>query len=293
MVLNEIFFRKPASGRVAYYNPADVDVQVDEKGARTGAVLRADGQPVECGGIGTMSKSKNNGVDPQALVERYGADTARLFMMFAAPPEQSLEWSDEGVDGAFRFMKRLWKAVHQHVAAGPAAAPEVAALDEAQRALRRQAHETLVKVTTDIGKRRTFNTAIAAVMELMNAVARFDDRSPQGRAVVQEALEIAVLVLSPVVPHACHALWRELGHAGAVVDERWPEPDPGALERATVDVVVQVNGKLRGRVTVPAGADESVVREAALADANVQRFMEGKPVRKFVYVPGKLANVVV
>jgi leucyl-tRNA synthetase len=293
MVLNEVFFRKPASGRITYYNPADVDVQVDEKGARIGAVLRADGEPVESGGIGTMSKSKNNGVDPQALVERYGADTARLFMMFAAPPEQTLEWSDEGVDGAFRFMKRLWKAVHQHVSAGPADALDVGALDEAQRTLRRQVHETLVKVTTDIGKRRTFNTAIAAVMELMNAVTRFDDRSPQGRAVVQEALETVVLVLAPVVPHACHALWRELGHATALVDERWPEPDARALERATVEVVVQVNGKLRGRVTVPAGADESVVREAALADPNVQRFMEGKPVRKFVYVPGKLANVVV
>jgi leucyl-tRNA synthetase len=293
MVLNEVFFRKPASGRITYYNPADVDVQVDDKGVRIGAVLRSDGGPVESGGIGTMSKSKNNGVDPQALVERYGADTARLFMMFAAPPEQTLEWSDEGVDGAFRFMKRLWKAVHQHVSAGPAQALDVAALDEASRTLRRQVHETLVKVTTDIGKRRTFNTAIAAVMELMNAVTRFDDRSPQGRAVVQEALETVVLVLSPVVPHACHALWRELGHTTALVDERWPEPDVRALERATVEVVVQVNGKLRGRVTVPAGADESVVREAALADPNVQRFMEGKPVRKFVYVPGKLANVVV
>jgi leucyl-tRNA synthetase len=293
MVLNEIFFRKPASGRIAYYNPADVDVQLDDKGARIGAVLRSDGEPVESGGIGTMSKSKNNGVDPQALVERYGADTARLFMMFAAPPEQTLEWSDEGVDGAFRFMKRLWKAVHQHLSAGPAEALDVGALDESQRTLRRQVHETLVKVTTDIGKRRTFNTAIAAVMELMNSVTRFDDRSPQGRAIVQEALETVVLVLAPVVPHACHALWRELGHTTALVDERWPEPDARALERATVEVVVQVNGKLRGRVTVPAGADESIVREAALADPNVQRFMEGKPVRKFVYVPGKLANVVV
>jgi leucyl-tRNA synthetase len=293
MVLNEIFFRKPASGRVTYYNPADVDVQVDEKGSRIGAVLRSDGAPVESGGIGTMSKSKNNGVDPQALVERYGADTARLFMMFAAPPEQTLEWSDEGVDGAFRFMKRLWKAVHLHVAAGRAPAPDVAALDEASRTLRRQVHETLVKVTTDIGRRRTFNTAIAAVMELMNAITRFDADSPQSRAVVQEALEVVVLVLSPVVPHACHVLWRELGHADALVDERWPEPDPRALQRATVEVVVQVNGKLRGRVIVPAGADEPAVREAALADPNVQRFMEGKPMRKFVYVPGKLANVVV
>jgi len=293
MVLNEIFYRKPEAGRVTYFNPADVDVQVDDKGARIGAVLRSDGAPVESGGIGTMSKSKNNGVDPNALVERYGADTARLFMMFAAPPEQSLEWSDEGVDGAFRFIKRLWKAVHQHVGAGAAPALDVGALDAAQRTLRRQVHETLAKVTTDIGRRRTFNTAIAAVMELMNAVARFDDRSPQGRAVVQEALEVVVLVLSPVVPHVCHALWRELGHAGAVVDERWPEADTSALERETIEVVVQVNGKLRGRVTVAAGADEGTVREAALADANVQRFMEGKPVRKFVYVPGKLANVVV
>jgi leucyl-tRNA synthetase len=293
MVLSEIFFRKPASGRIAYFNPADIDVQLDEKGARIGAVLREDGEPVESGGIGTMSKSKNNGVDPQALAERYGADTARLFMMFAAPPEQSLEWSDEGVEGAFRFMKRLWKAVHQHVSGGPAPPLDAASLDEAQRTLRRHVHEALAKVTTDIGRRRTFNTAIAAVMELLNALGRFEDRSSSGRAVMQEALDLVVLMLSPVVPHATHALWRELGHEGAVVDQRWPEPDPRALERAEVEVVVQVNGRLRGRVTVPAGADEAVVREAALADANVQRFMEGRPLRKFIYVPGKLANVVV
>jgi leucyl-tRNA synthetase len=293
MVLNEIYFRKPASGRIVYYNPADVDVQVDEKGARIGAVLRADGQPVESGGIGTMSKSKGNGVDPQSLVEQYGADTARLFMMFAAPPEQSLEWSDEGVEGSFRFMKRLWKAVHQHVSLGTAVAVDKGSLTDAQRDLRRQAHETLVKVTTDIGRRRTFNTAIAAVMELMNALARSDDRSPQGRAVMQEALDIVVAVLSPVVPHACHALWRELGHADAVVDAAWPQSDPEALVRAEIEVVVQVNGKLRGRITVAAGADEAQVREAALADSNVQKFIEGKPVRKFIYVPGKLANVVV
>jgi leucyl-tRNA synthetase len=294
MVLNEIYFRKPAEGRVTYFNPADVDVVTDARGARVGATLRADGQPVESDGIGTMSKSKNNGVDPQALVEQYGADTARLFMMFAAPPEQSLEWSDEGVEGAYRFMKRLWKAVHQHVHAGPLpAAPDAASLAPAQREMRRQAHETLVKLTTDIGRRRTFNTAIAAVMELMNALVKFDDRSLQGRAVVQEALEFVVLGLSPVIPHACHALWHELGHAGAVVDERWPVPDPAALVRDEVEVVVQVNGKLRGRVTVPANAAEAQVREAALADHGVQRFIDGKPVRKFIYVPGKLANLVV
>jgi len=292
MVLNEIFYRKPASGRIVYYNPTDVDYQVDEKGGRLGAVLREDGLPVESGGIGTMSKSKGNGVDPQSLVERYGADTARLFMMFAAPPEQSLEWSDEGVEGAFRFMKRLWRAVYQHVGAGPAGSLDADALTAAQRDLRRQVHETLAKVTVDIGRRRTFNTAIAAVMELMNALGRFEDRSTQGRAVVQEALEIVVLVLSPVVPHACHALWHELGHAQAVVDAPWPATDPRALERESVEVVVQVNGKLRGRVTVPVDADEAAVRQAALADPNVQRFMEGRPLRKFIYVPGKLANVV-
>jgi leucyl-tRNA synthetase len=292
MVLNEIFYRKPASGRIVYYNPTDVDYQVDEKGGRLGAVLREDGLPVDSGGIGTMSKSKGNGVDPQSLVERYGADTARLFMMFAAPPEQSLEWSDEGVEGAFRFMKRLWRAVYQHVGAGPAGSLDADALTAAQRDLRRQVHETLAKVTVDIGRRRTFNTAIAAVMELMNALGRFEDRSTQGRAVVQEALEIVVLVLSPVVPHACHALWHELGHAQAVVDAPWPAPAPRALDRESVEVVVQVNGKLRGRVTVPVDADEAAVRQAALADPNVQRFMEGRPLRKFIYVPGKLANVV-
>ncbi|TFG86799.1 MAG: leucine--tRNA ligase, partial [Hyphomicrobiales bacterium] len=292
MVLNEIFYRKPDAGRITYFNPADVAVVYDDKGARTGAILKADGRPVEPGGIGTMSKSKNNGVDPQALVDRCGADTARLFMMFAAPPEQTLEWSDEGVEGAFRFMKRLWKAVHSHVSGGPAADVEPATLTDAQRGLRRVAHQTLAKVTDDIGRRRTFNTAIAAVMEMMNAVARFEDASAQGRAVVQEALDLAVLMLAPCVPHATHALWRELGHEGLLVDERWPQPDPVALEQDTVEIVVQVNGKLRSRLSLPAGADEDMARAAALADANVGRFIGDKPVRKVIYVPGKLINVV-
>ncbi|MDH5177960.1 MAG: class I tRNA ligase family protein, partial [Gammaproteobacteria bacterium] len=224
-----------------------------------------------------------------------GADTARLFMMFAAPPEQSLEWSDEGVEGAYRFMKRLWKAVHTHVQNGgvPMVALDTTALSPAQREIRRQVHETLRKITHDIGTRRTFNTAIAAIMELMNALAKLDDRSDQGRAVMQEALEIVVLGLSPIVPHACHSLWLELGHEGAVIDQRWPQVDETALVRDSIEVVVQVNGKLRGRVTVAASADEATVREAALADEGVQKYVEGKPIRKFVYVRGKLANVVV
>ena len=293
MVLNDIYYRKPAAGRIVYFNPADVEVQTDERGVRIGARLRTDGQPVEYGGIGTMSKSKMNGVDPDALVAKYGADTARLFTMFASPPEQTLEWSDEGVEGAFRFLRRLWKAVHAHVSGGAAPALDPTTLDSGQRDIRRQVHETVAKVTVDIGRRRHFNTAIAAVMELTNSLGRFEDRSPQGRAVLQEALEVAVLVLSPVVPHVCHALWKALGHAGAVIDEQWPRVDEGALVRETIEVVVQVNGKLRGRVAVAAEADEAAVREAALADSNVQRFIEGRPVRKFIYVRGKLANVVV
>jgi leucyl-tRNA synthetase len=293
MVLNEIYFRKPAAGRISYFNPAEVEVRTDERGARVGAVLRDDGQPVEFGGVGTMSKSKNNGVDPDALVTKYGADTARLFMMFASPPEHTLEWSDEGVEGAYRFMKRLWRAVYAHASGAPAPPLDKPSLDARQRDVRRQVHETLAKVTVDIGRRRHFNTAIAAVMELLNSLARFDDRSPQGRAVLQEALEYVVLMLAPIVPHACHRLWHELGHRDAVVDARWPSVDPDTLVRTTIEVVVQVNGKLRGRISVPADADEAHVRAVALADPNVQRFVEGKPVRMFKYVTGRLANVVV
>ena len=291
MVLNEIWFRKPATGRIAYYNPAEIEAG-GEGDARKG-VLKSDGQPVEYGGIGTMSKSRKNGVDPQDLVERYGADTARLFTMSNVPPEHTFEWSDEGAEGAFRFLKRLWKIVHAHVEGGPARKLEVAALDGPQRELRRQVHQALVKVGDDIGRRRTFNTAIAATMELLNALARFADPSPAGRAVMQEALDFLVLVLSPVIPHAAQAMWRELGHATLIVDERWPQHDPAALVQDTVEIVVQVNGKLRARIAVAAGADEAIAREAALADPGVAKFVAGQPVRKLIYVPGKLVNVVV
>jgi leucyl-tRNA synthetase len=293
MVRNAIYFRKPASGRVVYYNPAEVELLTDAQGLPAGARLKSDGEPVESGGIGTMSKSKNNGVDPQDFIDRYGADSARLFMMFAAPPDLSLDWSDEAAEGALRFLKRLWKAVHTHLAAAGPAAPAPAAAGAAATELRRLAHQTLAKVTDDLGRRRTFNTAIAAVMELVNAIQRFEDTSPAGRAVVHEALEIAVLALSPVVPHIAHALWRELGHARAVIDERWPSPDPAALVQHTIELVVQVNGKLRGRVTVPAGATDGEVHAAALADPGVRKFVGDQPVRKVIVVAGKLVNVVV
>jgi leucyl-tRNA synthetase len=213
-------------------------------------------------------------------------------MMFAAPPELSLDWSDEGAEGAFRFLKRLWKAVHAHLGAGERAALEPAALGAADRELRRLAHQTLVKVGDDYGRRRTFNTAIAAVMELLNAVTRHDGGTAQGRAVIHEALEIAVLTLSPVVPHAAHALWHALGHARAVIDEPWPAADPAALQQDSVELVVQVNGKLRSRITVAVDAPEAAVREAALADATVQRFVGTLAVRKVIVVPGKLVSVV-
>jgi len=292
MVRNAIYFRKPASGRVVYYNPTEVEVQTDDKGAPISARLKADGAPVESGGIGTMSKSKNNGVDPQSFIDRYGADTARLFMMFSAPPELSLDWSDEGAEGAFRFLKRLWKAVHTHVSAGAVMALDRATLTVADKDLRRLAHQTLAKVGDDYGRRRTFNTAIAAVMELLNAVSRHEATAPAARAVVHEALELAVTMLSPVVPHVTHTLWQALGHERAIVDEPWPAVDAEALQQEALTLVVQVNGKLRGQITVAVDADETCVRELALADPTVQRFVGALTVRKVIVVKGKLVNVV-
>jgi leucyl-tRNA synthetase len=292
MVLNEVFFRKRDSGRVEYFNPAEVEIKVDKHDQRRTAVLRADGREVESGGVVTMSKSKNNGVDPQALVDEFGADTARLFTMFAAPPEQTLEWSDEGVQGAYRFIKRLWKAVYEYLSKGAAVPLDKGVLDEPQRAIRRQAHHTLAKVTDDIGRRRTFNTAIAAVMELLNALAKFPQATPQDRSVMHEALEIAVLALSPIIPHVTHALWRALGHTKALIDEPWTPVDPGALEQSTVEIVVQVNGKLRGRISVPADAGEEALREAALREPHVLKFVGSAPIKKVIVVRGKLVNIV-
>jgi len=240
-----------------------------------------------------MSKSKGNTVDPQALVEKYGADTARLFMMFAAPPEQSLEWSDAGVDGAYRFLKRLWARVYQHVSLGTADRVQPEALTDKQKSLRRQVHETIAKFSDDVGRRFTFNTAIAAVMELMNALNKFEDDSAQGRAVIQEALETATLLLSPIVPHVTHKLWQALGNQGAVMEHPWPQVDESALVREEIDLVVQVNGKLRGHISVPVDADRASIETAAQEEENVQRFIEGKGIVKIIVVPGKLVNIVV
>jgi leucyl-tRNA synthetase len=240
-----------------------------------------------------MSKSRGNTVDPQGLIDRYGADTVRLFTMQAAPPEQSLEWSDSAVEGAYRFLKRLWKRVGEQVASGAAAALRPAELTAGQQELRRTVHATLARVSDDMGRRHTFNNVVAANMELLNELNRFTDDSEQGRAVVQEALEMAVLMLSPVVPHISHALWHALGHAEAVVDCAWPVVDAEALVQDTVTLIVQVNGKLRGKVSVAADAQRDAIETAALSDENVSRHIGEQPVKKVIVVPGKLVNVVV
>jgi leucyl-tRNA synthetase len=233
-----------------------------------------------------MSKSKGNTVDPQELINEYGADTVRLFIMFASPPDQSLEWSDSGVEGAFRFLKRLWKQVVTHIEK-PASPPDK--LNNAERALRRQIHETIAKVSDDIGRRYTFNTAIAAMMELLNNLSR----AKNSRAVIQEGLEAVVLMLSPIVPHITQTLWQALGHSGLILDAAWPQVDESALKRDEIEMVVQVNGKLRGHISVPADADKQSIETTALNEPNVQRFTTGKTVKKVIVVPKKLVNVVV
>jgi len=240
-----------------------------------------------------MSKNKGNTVDPQELIARYGADTVRLFMMFAAPPEQSLEWSDDGVQGSYRFLKRFWHAVVEHAEAGPVTPLDPASLDDGQKELRRKTHQTIAKMGDDLGRRNSFNTAVAAAMELLNAINKFEDASEAGRAVEREALEAVVVMLSPMTPHICHSLWKQLGHATALIDQAWPELDETALELDMIELVVQVNGKLRGRVSVPADADKAAIESLAVADENVQRFVEGKDIRKVIVVPGRLVNIVV
>tara|TARA_R110002072_G_scaffold160669_9_gene312019 strand:+ start:10969 stop:13419 length:2451 start_codon:yes stop_codon:yes gene_type:complete len=239
-----------------------------------------------------MSKSKGNTVDPQSLIAAYGADTVRLFSMFAAPPEQSLEWSDSGVEGANRFLKRLWKLASKHVASEPAPALDVAALNEQQKNVRRKLHETIAKVSDDFGRRQTFNTAIAAIMELCNELGKLDDAAPQSRALLHESLRAIVLMLSPIVPHVCHALWPTLNGEGEVLNAPWPTFDESALARDTIEMVVQVNGKVRAKMEVPADTDKSAIEALAQSQQNVSRFLEGLSVRKVIVVPGKLVNIV-
>jgi len=240
-----------------------------------------------------MSKSKGNTVDPQQLIEKYGADTVRLFILFAAPPEQSLEWNDEGVDGASRFLKRLWKLVATHLADYSSVVElNIQALTSEQKDIRRKLHETIAKVTDDVGRRHTFNTAIAAVMELMNELSKVNDDSEQGGAVAREAIESIVLLLSPIVPHITQQLWFELGHDELLADKPWPVCDEAALKRDEIELVVQVNGKLRSKINVSVDADNDVIEKSAMADEKIVANLEGKTVRKVIVVPGRLVNIV-
>jgi leucyl-tRNA synthetase len=240
-----------------------------------------------------MSKSKGNTVDPQALIDQYGADTARLFMMFAAPPEQSLEWSDKAVEGSHRFLNRLWRTVQEHVEKGDVPTLDKDALSDGLKDLRRQAYQALEKVADDIERRHTFNTAIATVMELMNHVTKSNDKSEQAPAVMQEVLELAVLMLAPITPHICHRLWQALGHDSSIVDEAWPELDESALVQDKIELMVQVNGKLRAKIKVAADAQNDAIEALALSDENVKKFTDDKEIRKVIVVPGRLINIVV
>jgi leucyl-tRNA synthetase len=302
MVIAPTFYRDGENGKKLWINPAEVDVATDDRGRPTGAVLKADGLPVIIGGTEKMSKSKNNGVDPQAIIDEFGADTARLFMMFAAPPDQSLEWSDAGVEGAFRFLKRVWKAAYDHVEQGVVAAyaggePENVwpdtRLSAAAKAMRFQLHHTIAKVDDDLGRRKTFNTAIAANMELLNALAKFDEQSPAARAVTQEVLEAIVLMLCPIVPHQSQALWTELRPGSDVLEQSFPVSDPAALVQDEIELVIQVNGKLRGSIRVAKDADKATIERLALEHEAVQKQMAGAAAKKVIVVPGRLINIVV
>ena len=297
MVLAATYYRESADGKKTWFNPADVTVQTDEKGRPVSAVLDADGQPVIIGGVEKMSKSKNNGVDPQAIIDAYGADTARLFMMFASPPEQSLEWSDSGVSGAHRFLNRLWRTVYDFVQQGGAAVSKFAgsqdALSGSLKDLRFKLHSTIAKVTDDYDRRQQFNTAIAAVMELLNQYDKTDTASDAGKAVAREVLEATIILLSPIVPHICETLWAELNAGSALWQQAWPQADQAALVQTEIELMVQVNGKLRDKILVAADASEDDIKAAALASAGAIKFMEGKAPKKVIVVPKRLVNIVV
>ena len=297
MVLAATYYRESADGKKTWFNPADVTVQTDEKGRPVSAVLDADGQPVIIGGVEKMSKSKNNGVDPQAIIDAYGADTARLFMMFASPPEQSLEWSDSGVSGAHRFLNRLWRTVYDFVQQGGAAVSKFAgsqnALSGSLKDLRFKLHSTIAKVTDDYDRRQQFNTAIAAVMELLNQYDKTDTASDAGKAVAREVLEATIILLSPIVPHICETLWAELNAGSALWQQAWLQPDPAALVQTEIELMVQVNGKLRDKILVAADASEDDIQATALASAGAIKFMEGKTPKKVIVVPKRLVNIVV
>ena len=292
MVLADAFYYVGPSGERVWVSPADVTVERDEKG-RIVKAFDQQGRELVYAGMSKMSKSKNNGIDPQVMVEKYGADTVRLFMMFASPAEMTLEWQESGVEGANRFLKRVWKQVFDHTRKGAVGVLDVAALDDDRKALRRDLHKTIAKVSDDIGRRQTFNTAIAAIMELMNKLAKAPQEGEQDRALTQEALLAVVRMLYPFTPHICFTLWQALGGACDIDTAPWPVAEESAMVEDAKLVVVQVNGKVRGRITVAADATQEQVQARAAQEHLVAKYLEGVTIRKVIYVPGKLLNLVV
>ncbi|GIU09211.1 leucine--tRNA ligase [Shewanella morhuae] len=292
MVLADAFYYINPKGARVWVSPLDVaTTEKDDKGRITKAIDK-DGNELVYTGMSKMSKSKNNGIDPQVMVEKYGADTVRLFMMFASPPELTLEWQESGVEGAHRFIKRLWKLANEHVNQDNSEALDVSKLNTEQKALRREVHKTIAKVTDDIGRRQMFNTAVAAVMELMNHLQKAPQTTGQDNAIIGEALSAIVRLLYPIIPHVSFNLWNELGNASNIEDSQWPIVDEAALVEDSKLIVVQVNGKVRAKITVAADADKESVEALGMSDEHVIKYLDGLTVRKVIYVPGKLLSIV-
>ena len=289
MVLAATWYREDTSGKKTWYNPADVEAQTDDKGRVTGGTLMADGQPVQYGGMEKMSKSKNNGVDPEALVQKYGADTARLYTMFTAPPESTLEWSESGVEGAHKYLRRLWSYAYEHRDALDATPVDPAALDAKHKTIRHTIHSELRSARYDYS-RNQFNTVVSSTMKILNAISEIDAGNNRLR---YEGLRILLLVLAPIAPHITAALWQELGYTGNILDTAIPEPDEAALQQDNITLAVQVNGKRRAEISVAADADNDTIIATALAHPDVARHTEGKTPKKSIVVPGKLVNLVV
>jgi len=295
MVLADTYYREADNGAQEWIAPDDVTVERDEKGQVISAISKIDGEAVISAGMSKMSKSKNNGIDPQAVIQKYGADTVRLFIMFTSPPEQTLEWSDAGVEGAHRFVKRVYKLVNDTVETCQEKQYDIdgLTLNADQKKLRRELHKTIAKVTDDIGRRNTFNTAIAAIMELMNHLSKAPVKSDEDKAVMFEALRAVVLMLTPITPHMCHYLWQSIGSKDTDVENTpWPVVDNSALVEDEKLIIVQVNGKLRAKITVAADASKETVEALGLSDENVVKFTEGNTIRKVIYIPGKILNIV-
>lgn len=292
MVLADAFYYTSSTGERIWISPTDVTLERDDKGRITKAYDK-NGQVLVHAGMTKMSKSKNNGIDPQEMVEKYGADTVRLFMMFASPADMTLEWQESGVEGANRFIKRVWRLVYEHAEKGSVATLSVSQLNDEQKTLRRELHKTIAKVSDDIGRRQTFNTAIAAVMEFMNRLQKAQQDTEQDRALMDEALQAIVRLLYPMMPHACFMMWKALGHQSNIDNSTWPVADESAMIEDEKLIVVQINGKVRAKLTVPADATEQFVTDTAKSEVNIQKYLEGATIRKVIYVPGKLLNIVI